>query len=357
MPDYLPSKGPTLELDYANLRRIQETLVSYHAYFPRDLVSYYESGLVNRYGEHLTETFFPATDGLVIREDLIRLFRAFLVMAPKLQQLKARLDWHLGHILTWIRRTANRNACRWHLQERKLDRHHEPELLKANLRLAGFRDDPFNLEIIELFKKYFTAPGRKGNLANRIFDTIMFLNIPLEGHAVRIGNLVYRAEKDPFEGSQNIREGAIIGDLHLHYKPKVLRGEAVGRIDITITTEKVAVVKSAVSKSISRKGDPVEKVREIEKLIGQFAEDVRFAKSAYHQINDLAFWLRQKLKPLVSPSYKKAAVIPDHLRDLWKIKAQESDIFWVNNSNFFWDWHNVEEKVYRHFFSPYQWGT
>jgi len=357
MPDYLPPKGPSLELDYANLRRLQATLVSYHAYFPGDLILSYESSTLKRYGEHLTKIFFPATDGLVIREDLVRLFRAFLVMAPKLQQLKARLDWHQGHVLTWIRRTANRNACRWHLEEKKLRREHEPELFKANLRLAGFRDDPFNREVIELFKKYYTAPGRKGNLANRIFDTVMFLNTPLEGHSVRIGNLVYRAEKESFEGSQNIREGAAIGGLNLHYMTKVLRGETVGRIDITIAQERVAVVRSTVSRIIGRKGDPIDRVREIERFIGQFVEDVRFAKSAYHQINDLAFWLRQKLKPLVSPSYKKAAAIPDLLRDNWKIRSEESDIFWVNNSNFFWDCRHVEEKVYRHFFSPYQLGS
>jgi len=39
------------------------------------------------------------------------------------------------------------------------------------------------------------------------------------------------------------------------------------------------------------------------------------------------------------------------------VRAEESDIFWVNHSNFFWDSNHVEERVYRHFFSPYQLGS
>lgn len=357
MPDYLPLKEANLNLDYANLRRLQATLVRYHAYFPGDLVQPYESGPVMRYGEHLANTFFPATEGLAIREDIVKLFRVFLVTAPKLQQMKAHLDWHQGHVLTWIRRTANRNACRWYLGEKALEREHDSERFKVNLRLAGFKDDPFNLEVIDLFKRYYTAPGRKGNLANRIFDTIMFLNVPLEGHSVRIGNLVYRAEKEPFEGSRDMREGALIGSAHLHYRIVTLKGKTVGRIDMTIPPEKISEVKTAISRVIGRKGDPVDKVREIERLVGQFVQDARFAKSAYFQINDLSDWLRQKLKPLVSPSYKKAAAIPDQLRDNWKVRAEESDIFWVNHSNFFWDSNHVGERVYRYFFSPYQLGS
>lgn len=357
MPDYLPLKGADLNLDYANLRRLQATLVRYHAYFSGDLFRPYGSGPVTRYGEHLANTFFPATEGLAIREDIVRLFRAFLVMAPKLQQLKSRLDWHEGHVLTWIRRTANRNACRWCLGEKALEREHDPEQFTANLRLAGFKDDPFNLDVIDLFKRYYTAPGRKGNLANRLFDPVMFLSFPLQGRSVRIGNLVFRAEKEPFEGSQNIREGALIGGVHLHYRIITLKGKTVGRIDITIPQEKISGIKTTISRVIGRKGDPVDKVREIERIVGQFVQDARFAKSAYFQINDLADWLRQKLKPLVSPSYKKAAAIPDQLRDNWKVRAEESDIFWVNHSNFFWDSNHVEERVYRHFFSPYQLGS
>lgn len=357
MPDYLPLKGADLNLDYANLRRLQATLVRYHAYFPGDLIKPNESGPVRRYGEHLAEVFFPATEGLAIREDIVRLFRAFLVMAPKLQQLKARLDWHEGHVLTWIRRTANRNACRWYLGEKALEREHDPERFKANLKIAGFKDDPFNLEVIDLFKRYYTAPGRKGDLANRTFDPVMFFSCPLEGHSIRIGNLVFRAEKEPFEGSQDIRQGALIDGVHLHYRIITLRGKTVGRIDMTIPPERISEVRKTISRVIGRKGDPVDKVREVERLLGQFVQDIRFAKSAYFQINDLADWLRQKLKPLVSLSYKKAAAIPDRLRDNWKVRAEDSDIFWVNHSNFFWDYNHVEEKVYRHFFSPYQLGS
>lgn len=350
-------KKTNLALDYANLRKMQSTLVRCHAYFTGDLMNCYEAGVVRRYSEHLVKTFFPATEGLIIREDLLRLFRVFLVMAPKLQQNKARLDWHQGHILTWIRRTANRNACRWYLKEEIVKRRHDPEMFLENLRFVGFKDDTFNHKVIELFKRYYTATGQKGHLANRIFDPVMFFSLPIEGHSIKVGDHVYRAEKDPFDGSQDIREGITICDVHMKYGVKMVRGETGRRIDQNIPEERLTVVRSTVSRIIGRRYDHMAKVREIEKIIGQFAEDARFAKSAYHQINDLAFWLKQKLKPLVSPSYKKAAQIPDLLKDHWRVRSQESNIFWVNKSNFFWDYNKVEERVYRHFFSPYQWGS
>lgn len=344
-------------LSYSALRRTQSRIVRIQSFNPGELWDIYNSANVKNYAEHLTQKYFHKSKELAIYQDIKRLYCVFLTIAPVLQRQKFafKIDWHRGHLLSWIRRNANGRVKRFYYQFNELKREVNINTLNLNLVTMGIMDTRFKEELIDLFRYYYSKEGVKGKLANCIFDGIMFLHKG-SGYRVRVGNKFYSLEKKPQNNGSwvDLRESyAPIWDYEVRYKSPQKKGEK-GKFDIRICQSKLSEFRDSINRIINSSSTPAYKIAICSKRIESFVETAKYAKSALPQVCELRQWLRKKTSMLAGTE-KHARQLPDLVVNLW-LRNCVKDKFFQNKPNFFWnnDINKPHQHVFDIFFSPYR---
>jgi len=345
----------TLPQTYYQLRRCQAKIVRLQTFLPGELWDDYRRACVREYAERLAAKFFPVAkkEGLDVYADIVRLYRAALVLAPITQRIPKNYgwDWTPGTLLSWVRRNANRRVGRFNFCAWTEARDTDPDRLRTALIRAGIRDTSFLAEAVDLFRENYDLQAARGRLANMIFDPFIFSPRPPDGNIIRIGNNFCRLEAAKFAGSTNVTEKAC--DI-LSYEIKFsLHGDR-GLLDIRLSQASIKNFRDEVSKILGSGVSPARKVAAVDQVVRDFIDKAKYAKSAYPQIIELQRWLRQKLGRLAS-SAPAAHLVPRRLWTLWQEKNMGDKTF-HRKRNFFWNTNEVPEEIYKNFFSPYRGG-
>ena len=99
------SEATAKQNDYYLLRRAQAVIAAYQHFGNGDLSKYLDRASFNTIAEKLTTQYFYKSSALV-QTLVMQVYLALLVLAPVLQrqQMSCKLDWHIGHVLSFIRR-------------------------------------------------------------------------------------------------------------------------------------------------------------------------------------------------------------------------------------------------------------
>jgi len=315
-----------------------------------ELLGRFNSITVTNFAERLVQKYFPKTERLAMRKDILDLYRSLLVLAPVIQRERRafRLDWHRGHLLTRIRQRANRRGKYFWIGCSEEPRVVDEERMMRNLSALGIRDTVFCDNVLkDMFRSNYGLDVARGRIANVLFDGVMFHGVG-EGNCLRVGNRFYRIEREEFQGAVDIRQDyASIWDYRVRFE-EVAGG---GRITILLAEERVKSFRDRVKSILRSSAAPGFKILLLERAVRDFVEDARYAKSALIQMLDLSRWLKQKVRTL-SGTERDARRLPGLLLELYRERS--GDRFYVNRPNFFWDPNRVPLEVYMTFFSPYR---
>lgn len=355
-----------IEDGYYQLRRLQGKLCQYSQYEPGELWEAFNRRSVIEFADLLTQSYFPRSRDLEIWQNTQQLYRLYLVLSPLLQRLKysMRLDWHKGHLLTWLRRSCNRRVSRYWLGSWMEPRQVDPQRLTLNMRLLGIRDERFLAEAIDLFRRNYNQSGWRGDLANCVFDPIMLLGRE-KGYCIRVSNIFYRLEKKRFPGAIDLRsEWGIIWDYAVRFRvlkaDRKLRLPSRGRMDIIMAAHRIREFKAEIRAIVSSKYKPENKVIRMRHAIQGFVEDAKFAKSAFNQIigrpgsgiQGLKQYINQQVSQLKGTEVI-AGVLGRMVSALWREK-NTGDRYFLTKPNFFWkvDTSNPSKSVFIQFYNP-----
>lgn len=317
-----------------------------------ELLEKFQSASVRTYADRLATKYFPRckSEGWAVFDDVRQLYGLYLVLAPVLQREREafRCDWHRGHLLTWVRRQANSRVAHWWLGISDLPRSIDEDRLRRNLDVLGIHDHRFYDDVVrDLFLAHYGAGDiARSRLAAQIFDGIIFSVDRPAG--LRLGNKFVRLEREQFPGAVDIRDGyAQLWD----YQVRHVRVGRTGKIDILISNDRIETFRAAVHATLRARTTPAYRIILLERVIRDFVEHAKYAKSALPQILDLTRWIRQKIKRL-SGAESRARALPEMLHSLFETKS--CDRSFSNKPNFFWDPSRVPEHVYVTFFNPHR---
>ncbi len=339
--------------DYHNVRQMQARLARIRTFRDGELLEKFNLPSVRRLAERIEDKFFhkAISGNLAVRDDQIKMLMLLIVLAPILQRERNayRIDWHRGHLLNWIRRHANRRIRRFWIHVSEIPRIDDVDVLRMNLLEMGIGDKRLIEDvIIDLFRAHYGLDVARGRLANVLFDGVMFYRHDRGGYSLRVGNRFIRLEKEPFEGAMDLRaDYATIWDYRLHH----VVVPSGGKFNILVSPDRIQRFRDEIKSALRASTTPAYRVCLLDRVIREFIDDAKFAKSAFFQIAELSRWLRQKTRSLAGTD-RRARELPALLMNRWKEKAV--DRFYVNKPNFFWDSRRVPEEVYINFFSPYR---
>jgi len=334
---------------YTLVRRAQAAVAGYRHFGPGDLCRFLERTAFEIMATKLAEKYFHRSTNLALYQAVINLYVLYLIVAPLLQRVpySAKLDWHPGHVLSWFRRYCAGRPGRVHVAVKEVARSYAPDTLLANMEALGLHDNEFNALLLDQFRRGYGEPTVQGRLLNTLFDPVMMLS-EREGFALRLGNRYFRAEKEPFPGSCDLRKGHLtFGNYRIGVK-----GHGDGQhLEIRISDERRHAFRHAVKEILKGKAEPAFKYRLVREEIRDFVEKTRFARSAEAEVVELKQWLQTKLRSL-SGTDRKFKELPDFLVKSWFDRGDHR--FYLSRPNFFLDHSTVPKEVFLNFFSPYR---
>jgi len=334
---------------YGLVCRAQYSIASYLKIGDGDLSKYLERDAFNEVANRLTDKYFHRSRDLEIASMVQRLYVVLLILAPILQRLSLsmKFDWHLGHVISFIRANTNRRIRRFYFGIRTVERSYRPDDVRANIARLGICDSLMIEELMDLYRRHAGGTALKDLLAHQIFDPII-LSTEKQGCELRCGSTLLRLEKEPFPGSIDLRyEPASIGN----YTIRSCENRDGHHVEIFISESCLKRFRDRVDGILSTPSAPDYKLSLLGHAIRDFVEQTRHARSGFEQLLELKVWLSRKLQRLAgtSPDVKSYHNI---LINLW-LQRQDPHLH-LKAPNFFLNSSKVEEKAYLTFFSPYR---
>lgn len=334
---------------YTLVRRAQAAIAGYRHFGPGDFCRFLERPAFEAVAAKLAAKYFHRSTNLALYQAVINLYVLYLIVAPVLQRVpySSKLDWHAGHVLSWFRRYCAGRPARVHVAVKEVARSYAPDTLLSNLEALGLHDGEFNALLLDQFRRGYGEPTVQGRLLNTLFDPVLMLS-EREGFALRLGNRFFRAEKEPFPGSCDLRKHFLpVGNYRIGVK-----GHGGGQhLEIRINEERLHAFRHAIKEVLKGKAEPAFKYRLVREEIRDFVEKTRFARSAEDQVVELKQWLQTKLRSL-SGTDRKFKELPDLLVKSWFDRGDHR--LYLSRPNFFLDHSSVPEEVFLTFFSPYR---
>jgi hypothetical protein len=335
----------TKQQTYYQMRRAQASIVQQIFFQTEELSKYLNKDYVKIYAKYLTDFYFYKTKNIEIYNLVLDLYKLFLVIAPILQKLKNnfKLDWNRAIFLSWLRSNLNKKVNKKYVKVEKKERRIDPDRLVRNFFELGIEDSLLIEFAMDCFKKNYNLQTARGRLANCIFDPIMFLG---EG-GFRRANEIIRLEKKKFDGCIDIDKGdVIIWD----YKIRRVTNNNKTTLKIEINPENIKYFKERVKQILRSKQAINRKIFLLEAEVESFTNKHRYTKDAWDQFLDLKHWLFRKTKKL-SAADKSVKIAVNALK---KYESKKCDKMFFRKPNFFWNTQDVEEKIYKYYFSPYR---
>ncbi|WP_022671385.1 hypothetical protein [Hippea alviniae] len=333
---------------YIALRRAQAKIVGYTTYPPGFLCEFYNRDTFVKYAEKLTYKFFPKAKDLQIRENIINLYRAFLVLAPILQKTPYtyKLDWTRGHFLSYLRFLTSNRIGRKYVRVRVIEREPDLDKLQINLNVLGIKDGKFIEILTGLFLQSYGLNALRGSLVNRIFDPVMFLN-DRDGFELRRSNEFIKLEKKPFNGCIDIEKQYV---EFWDYKIRRVKANKGMTLEIKIRDEEIKQFKEKIKGILKSHPSVSSKIALVNREVKAFTEKHRYTKDAYDQMIELHKWLRGRVSKIAAT--RKEIYQAVEIVKLWKERYYPNTVFRKNN--FFWDPKEMTEEDYIYCFSPYR---
>lgn len=300
-----------------------------------------------RMSERLTEKYFHMS-GPAIYEEMADLYKVYLCLAPLLQKQKNsfKIDWTKGHALSYIRRLFNNRVKHWYYLYETLPRRHDPDVFVATLRNNHITDSTFINYALEKYLCFWDADGRKGSLANCIFDPFFF---NVKGSGLRIENTLITTSMTKKQSFVSIYERPL---EIMCYKISVLDRDGKGYVDIRFSEAYLKGIKERLINAVNGKYGLKQKLMIITSVINSLLEDAKYAKDAFEQIHEMQRYFVKHTKKLAAQNSEFRHVCGSIVAEY----IQKTVKFSIRANNFFWDKdHNaVPEKIYMIYYSPYR---
>lgn len=336
---------------YHLVRRAQARIASYRHFGGGDLAQYLERDSFVVMAARLADHYFHRSKSLQVNEQAIEIFMSLLIMAPILQRLPLsfKFDWHRGHLLSFARTNSSGRVGRIYVAVRQVERSYQPDLLAANLEALGIHDAGMVAVLLDLYRRHCGGTTLQHRLAQQLFDPIM-LSSAKQGYELRFGNQLLRLEKQPFDGSVDLRHSSVtILDYCLH-TAKHIGGQ---HLEIMISDSCIAEFREHINRIMAAAVSPEYKHASIKNRISDFVERTRSARTAKSQILELKRWLANKVRSLAA-TRKEAKLLPELLVNLWLQRVDHK--LYLKSPSFFFNPSQHAEKTFTTFFSPYREG-
>lgn len=334
---------------YYMVRRGQATIANYQQFNKGNLSKYMERDAFLVVAERLAHKYFHKSVGLALHDNVVELYQALLVLAPILQRLPLsyKIDWHRGHLLGFVRTSTCTRKGRFHAASREVERQHQPDKLAASLEALGIHDADFVAVLQDLYRRHCGGTTLQHHLAHQLFDPVL-MHSDKQGFELRYGNKFLRFEKEPFEGSVDLRHQPL--DV-LDFSIKSEQHHGGRHLEIHISESCLSAFRLSVKRILESKAPPEYKLAAIETKVHDFVERTKSARSALQQVKELKIWLANKLRGL-SGTAPKTGLLPHRLLILWSQRV-DGDLY-LKRPNFFLDPKDTDENTYLKFFSPYR---
>lgn len=334
---------------YHLLRRGQASIASYQHFNAGDLVKFLDRATFLTVAERLADKYFHKSTGLTLHNNVVELYQALLVTAPILQRLPLsfKIDWHRGHLLGFIRTHVNGKAGRFHAAIREVERQYQPDRLAANLEALGIHDADFVAVLQDLYRRHCGGATLQHRLAYQLFDPVLLYD-DRQGFELRYGNKLLRLEKQPFEGSVDLRHKSL--DV-LDFSIKSEKHHGGRHLEIDISESCLSAFRLSMKRILESKASPEYKLGAIKVTVQDFVERTRSTRSALQQVKELKIWLANKLRGLAGNA-PEARLLPHRMLILWSQRVDSA--LYLKRPNFFLDPKDTDEKTYLKFFTPYR---
>lgn len=383
LPIIPPSEGFNM---YLRLRYMLAGIARCLKFFDKDLMEVTTSAPCRAVAARAVEHFFHKSRTSAIYADMTLMFQCLITIAPILQrQLNSvGFDWHAGTILTWFRVNTAAHVGRFYLGCTEHPRIPDPLQLRQNLQFLNIHDSRFADTLEMLCRAYYGRPSVTGKLANTLFDPIMLCQLGSR-NTLRVGNRIFRLEKQSFPGSIDLRkDSAVILSYRVQRQEftenipltKQERKQPRNRnrktkpvlrcmLNITIDEKHISQFKAFVNTVVHSGLSLKYKIVILDRRIGAFSYSIRYARNGFEQMLSLSRWLQYRLAPLRAEAEGKARKKPDPLYDLLR---RLPDIllnkFMMNGDyrryyrrpNYFYDPTEHDELTFIRFLSPYREG-
>lgn len=337
-----------IEDTYYQVRRAQRMILMRQYFRNGELYEIMNRKAFNNMADKLSQKYFHMA-GSVIYKEMTELYRVYLCLAPIIQKQKNsfKLDWTKGNTLSWMRRLFNGSNKKWYYSHETVIRKHDVELFKSTLRNHGITDSVFIDFALEKYLCFWNADGRKGSLANCVFDPFFFKahesGLRFENNLVHTSSSRKSGYKYVFDEPLEIMCYAISASIR----------SGRTHVDVQLSNNYLKALKERLLKAMEGKVSYAHKLVILSALVNSFIEDARYAKDAMEQVKDVQRYFIKHTKKFAAGNadfrHTAGAIIP-----LWLSRV--TNRFTYQRTNFFWDMdHNtVPEKIYMIYFSPYR---
>lgn len=296
----------------------------------------------------LADKYFHKT-GPTVYAEMVDLYKVFLCLAPVIQkqQNSCKLDWSRLHILSHLRRLFNNKVKHWYYKVSVQPRMYDPDSFKSVMRASGITDATFIDYSLEKYLCFWGAEGRKGNLANCIFDPFFFH--VKTGTGLRIENVLIETVPTKAAGFTLISEVPL--EIMCY---RISTYELYGRhyVDIRLSDNYIKSVREKLITIVTQKITPEQKFKQIVALANNYIENARYAKDAFNQVNEMQRYFVKQTGKLAAGNaefrHTAGSLVSEYIA--------KHEKFAIRGTNFFWDKNhsNVPEKIYQVYFSPYR---
>lgn len=334
---------------YHLVRRAQAGIAGYRHFEDGDLAKYMERTAFHDMAAKLADHYFHRSRGLAIYNQVQDIFIAHLIVAPIIQRLPLsyKYDWHRGHLLSWFRCKANGRVRQFHFGSRCIERSYLPDSAQHALDQVGIHDAVFVESLLDLYRRHAGGVTLKDKLANQLFDPAL-LAVLKNGNELRFGNRLFRLERNPFEGSIDLRYcWAKVLEFSIHSEEH----NGGRHLKIILSDGMTAGFREQIKRILDLSSAPDYKLNLIMDRIRDFLELARWARSAEPQIKELRRWLNDKVRTL-SGTLPEARNLGNLMLNLWYQRAEHR--LFVKSPSFFFDPKEIDEKTFLVFFSPYR---
>jgi hypothetical protein len=275
------------------------------------------------------------------------------------------------------------NIGRWHFGCQELPRVPDPVVLRENLHHLRIFDSRFTDILEMLMRCYYGRNTVSGQLANCLFDPLMFCRLG-DRHTLRVGNKLFRLEKQAFPGSIDLRtNSAEVLGYSIRRVEKLERfplpGKRTGQkgkkkrqqvrvvrrgmLEIAVSSELINSFKSKAVAIINCSASVEYRIHELDGLMVSFLSSVRYARTGFEQVLHLSRWLANNLKPLHTAvdrrkkfnRRKPPVQVPPFPKILLSRFQNNLDTHrHYPRPNFFYDPHEHPEELFLQFVSPYR---
>jgi hypothetical protein len=371
---------------YSRLRYLLAGIARCLRFMEKELVEVMNGTPCVTMAHRAAEKYFYLSRTSAVYGDMVIMFQALFTVAPVLQRLKGSMgfDWHHGHVLTWFRTNTAMNIGRWYFGCQELSRVPDPVVLRENLHHLRIYDGKFADTLEMLMRCYYGRNSVTGKLAACLFDPIMFCRLG-DHHTLRVGNKLYRLERQGFPGCVDLRtESAIVLGYSLRRKDwlerfplseklnaqkgKAKRRQQVrvirrGMLEIAISGELIDAFKAKAVAIINCSASIEYRIHELDSLMVSFLASVRYARTGFDQVLHLSRWLANNMKPLHAAVDRRkkfnrrkppVQVPPFHKILLSRFQSNLDTRRYYPRPNFFYDPQEHPEELFLQFFSPYR---